>query len=363
MLEYVMYKDEPVIEIRDYICTVLNYMHTPISLRSMEITYDDIYHGWCETRALNISKTNAKSILAGYNLSQNNKYLIARKFHFATLTDCFWIKEADECINWNDVSFFKNPYDTEVTDTALTGKQHLFSQKLLSPEISTLGVAAKSWVWEGQDLYLFKVGVREVAASLILDALGVEHVHYEFVSANELARVVKDQDRLQKILQNNERIVKCKCLTSELYSICTWEDFRVYQAYHDIDEFEALKPYITSVYKMNIADFILGNSDRHEGNWGFFVDNESGEIVGLHPLMDHDHAFSLDPTLLCQPFDSEITLHDAAIEAIKKVSLNLNAVLQMKKPEYISNLQWNGVLDRVVELKEAAAVNPIKISL
>ena len=218
-------------------------------------------------------------------------------------------------------------------------------------------------MWEGTDLYLFKVGAREVAASLILDALDIEHVQYDFVSNDELANVITDQGRLQKILKDKERIVKCKCITSERYSICTWENFRVYQAYHDVDEFEALKPYISSVYKMNIADFVLGNSDRHEGNWGFFVDNESGEIVGLHPLMDHDHAFSLDPTLLCQPFDSEITLHDAAMEAIMKVSVNLDAVLCMRKPECISDLQWNGVIERVTELKKVIADNPMKISL
>ena len=77
---------------------------------------------------------------------------------------------------------------------------------------------------------------------------------------------------------------KCKCLTNENISLCTWEDFRVYQAYHDIDEFDALKPWMKHVHQMNVADYILGNSDRHEGNWGFLIDNETGEKSFTWPI-------------------------------------------------------------------------------
>lgn len=44
-------------------------------------------------------------------------------------------------------------------------------------------------------------------------------------------------------------------------------------------------------YKMQIADYVLGNEDRHGANFGFFMDNRSGKLMGLYPLMDHDHAF------------------------------------------------------------------------
>lgn len=47
-------------------------------------------------------------------------------------------------------------------------------------------------------------------------------------------------------------------------------------------------------YKVQIADYILGNEDRHGANFGFFMDNRSRKLQGLYPLMDHDHAFSED---------------------------------------------------------------------
>ena len=49
-----------------------------------------------------------------------------------------------------------------------------------------------------------------------------------------------------------------------------------------------------------IVDYILGNEDRHGANFGFFMENESGKLLGLYPLMDHDHAFSEEETILSQ---------------------------------------------------------------
>ena len=103
---------------------------------------------------------------------------------------------------------------------------------------------------------------------------------------------------------------------------------------------------------MNIVDYVLGNSDRHEGNWGFFVDNESGELLGTHPLMDFDHAFS-NGELLCQPFDSEISLKKAAMEGISRISVPVERIQDMNRPESITENQWKGVLSRVNDLISA----------
>ena len=46
-----------------------------------------------------------------------------------------------------------------------------------------------------------------------------------------------------------------------------------------------------SYYEMQIADYILNNSDRHVGNWGFYFDIEENKLQRMYPLMDHDHSF------------------------------------------------------------------------
>ena len=104
---YIMLKEQPVLEIDNYTCRILDYAHLPYSLRYRDVNYDDVMHGWTEARTMSIGKTNAKKLLAGLKISQSNPYLIARICHFASLTDCYWLKEETEDISWNDVNLFK----------------------------------------------------------------------------------------------------------------------------------------------------------------------------------------------------------------------------------------------------------------
>ena len=45
--------------------------------------------------------------------------------------------------------------------------------------------------------------------------------------------------------------------------------------------------FLDRFYEMLVFDSVICNVDRHLGNFGFFVDNKSFEIVGVAPLFDH----------------------------------------------------------------------------
>ena len=80
---YIMLKDIPVLEIENYRCKILNYELLPISLRYLDVNYDDVMHGWTENRTMNIGRTNAKKLLAGFHLSQDISFC----FPFRLLLD------------------------------------------------------------------------------------------------------------------------------------------------------------------------------------------------------------------------------------------------------------------------------------
>lgn len=159
----IMLKDIPVLAIENYNCKILNYGLLPISLRYPDVNYDDVMHGWTENRTMNIGKTNAKKLLAGFRMSQSNPYMIARLFHFASLSDCYWLKAEGEELTWEQVSLFRNTLEKAVTATALLGVNHSFrslAQKIHTPEFTAQGIAAKAWIREEDGLYLYKVGKR-----------------------------------------------------------------------------------------------------------------------------------------------------------------------------------------------------------
>lgn len=351
-----MLKDIPVLEIDQYVCRILNYDLLPISLRYSDVNFDDVMHGWTENRTMNIGKTNAKKILAGFKISQSNPYLIAKLFHFTSLSDCYWTKEEEENITWNDVSLFQNELEQTVTATALFGSYHPFpsiTSKIHTPELTAQGMAAKAWIRETDGLYLYKIGKKELAASNILDTLNVPHVAYTPADDSVLHKIAS-KERLQKIKDAKEEIVKCKIISSEQLALVPWEDFQMYCAYHDMDEFEYIRQYDPdSYYTMQIVDYILGNEDRHGANFGFFMDNQTGKLLHLYPLMDHDHAFSNDKDIPSQTSEMDCTLFEAARDACKHIHIPFHLVANMKKPIQISDEDWAHVLSRCNRLLNA----------
>ena len=352
---YIMLKDIPVLEIENYRCKILNYELLPISLRYPDVNYDDVMHGWTENRTMNIGRTNAKKLLAGFRLSQSNPYMVARLFHFASLSDCYWMKDAEEAFTWEQVSLFENPLEKAVTSTALLGTNrtfHTLEQRIHTPEFTAQGMAAKAWIREAEGLYLYKVGKKELPASRILDALTIPHVGYMEAENSGLEKIA-DRNHTDKIYKSGEKIVKCRIISSEETALVPWEDFQVYCSYHDKNEYDMVKKMdAANYYKMQIADYVLGNEDRHGANFGFYMDNRSGKLLGLYPLMDHDHAFSEDEGIPSQSSEQDETLQQAAYEAINHAEVSFDNVLGMEKPEDLDDAQWNAVLQRCGELHQ-----------
>ena len=80
-----------------------------------------------------------------------------------------------------------------------------------------------------------------------------------------------------------------------------------------------------SYHMMNIIDYLIGNTDRHWGNWGFWVDNKTNKVLKLHPLMDYNKAFlSYDKIsgARCQTADKPKSKQQAAEKAVRAVGLN-----------------------------------------
>lgn len=213
-------------------------------------------------------------------------------------------------------------------------------------------MAAKAWIRDAEGLCLYKVGKKELPASRILDALKIPHVSYSQAEEEKL-KAVADQPHIDKIYNSGEKIVKCRIISSEEMAIVPWEDFQVYCERHNKNEYDLVKQIDSAnYYKMQVADYILGNEDRHGGNFGFFMDNRNGNISGLYPLMDHDHAFSDEEDIPSQTSEEDETLRQAAYKAIGHVKLDFDKIMEMERPEDLEEKQWETVLKRCRKLKE-----------
>ncbi len=280
----VMHQDKPLFDVNEKEGITHVYEENkhllPFSLRAKnEIKYND-YYKWASNRTLSIARENAKAILKSCELSQTDRYEIARNSRLLSVDDCFWIKEKpDE--KWEDFDVRKIPISESLSVIALYGSYVSLRGDITTPETCNNGSFPQCWKKQPDgNLYLYKKSKnnyeseKEVLASHILDLMGVEHVRYRMDSTY------------------GEQICCCKCMTNE-QSRVTYDEFMDYCSDKGISPMNYLDEYHTEqLSHMFIVDYLISNVDRHMNNWGLYFDNETGEITGIHPLFDHNMAFS-----------------------------------------------------------------------
>lgn len=291
---------------------------------------------WLANRVLLLSRANAKWIYNLFRFEQvgtdEQRVKIAMTCRSASVSDPYWLKfEEDKDISWSRVDVRRNPLNEVVAQVALHGKSLTLQGSLITPELTTNGAYAKAWRRHLDGLlWLYKAGANgntesriEVMCSGLLDKMNVEHVHYE---------AGKDEDTY---------VCMCPCMTTDTKAILTGMEFISYCNVNGMDpEEEMLRIDGESIYKMWIVDFLISNRDRHGQNWGFFYDTETMDILGCHPLFDHNNAFDIDYMRdMDAPYQfGEMTIKQAAVKAMGKVDFHFTAPIS--REDFITERQY-----------------------
>ena len=281
------------------------------------------FYAWCSSRVLTLDRKYAKEIMNNIGAIQSptdkDRTMIAISYRALTLMDVFWIRTKDDKKTFSEISLYNHSLSDAFVDVSLRGKNLTLENAELLPEqdpaadVGTPGVAPKAWIRRKGKFYLLKDGNErdvnaELLASKIIDCFDINHVSYEESYFNET------------------RVSKCKLITSEEQSIVPMEFIEIYCVNRDIDRMEfILKKDAYSYYMMNIIDYLIGNTDRHWGNWGFFVDNKTNKLLKLHSLMDYNKAFLSYEKLSgarSQTSEKPQSQQQAAEEAVKIIGLN-----------------------------------------
>ena len=278
---------------------------------------------WCSSRLLTLDRKYAKEIINSIGAKQTrtdkDRAEIAISYHGLSLTDVFWIRGKGERISFSEISLYRHSLSDAFVDISLRGRNitarnaELIDPRDAAGDIGTSGMAPKAWVREKDGFYLLKDGDErdvkaELTASKIVGCFRVSHVSY-YPATFE-----------------GTPVSKCRIITSEDVGIVPFESIDVFCINRDRNSYRyVLSKDAYSYYMMNVIDYLIGNTDRHWGNWGFFVDNETNRPIGLHPLMDYNKAFTAYEGVdgaRCQTTEGIMSQKEAAIEAVRKVGLN-----------------------------------------
>ena len=151
-----------------------------------------------------------------------------------------------------------------------------------------------------------------------------------------------DQVHYEPFEYDGQKVSASPLMTSKVYSIVPMEHVEIYAANHNTDLYALIRRYDLRGYcMMNSIDYLVGNTDRHWGNWGFLVDNRTNRPLRLFPLMDFNKAFQAYDTIegsRCLTSSQPMSQMDAALEAVRRIGLNQKE--DIKKEWFSDPAQW-----------------------
>lgn len=357
----VMHGENPVCKISTQgSCTIYNEAFLPYQLyleegEDIDTRVNNVtnFYYWCATRVLTLDRQFAKQILNSIGVVQavtdKDRAAIALSYHCLTLTDIYWVRREGEGVTFAEINLYDNHMENAFVDISLRGKQMTVQNAhLVADDASTQGVFPKAWIRGRDGFWLLKDGgeqavQNELLASRICQCFDCRQVVYE------------------PYMWEDVLVSRSKLIASREYSLASREAFEIYAQNQGIQPMEyILKLDAYSYYMMNILDYLIGNTDRHWGNWGFFIDNQRNQPIRLYDLMDFNQSFLSYDTIEgagCQtmPAGQKISQQEAAAQAVLQIGWNQNAKIReewfegrredydmlQKRMQYLKNLAEN----------------------
>ena len=246
---------------------------------------------WLKHRVIPKNRAYVDALLAKTGLSANRPLGIIAVCKGLSLNDCYWVDSAENETTFAKVNLYDNRFSNVLASIAFTGygssvRSSLFS----SPEFSTNGMLPKCWRRIDGKIYLYKGGTSgfsntgfepysELYAYQVAKTMGINAIRYT---------LTKD---LKKSLCS-----KCELFTSKEYSYMPIGQIVRKGNIEAIREYYQTlgQPFVDALEDMIVFDAVICNVDRHFGNFGVLVNNETNQIEKPAPLFDHGNSlFSL----------------------------------------------------------------------
>ena len=238
---------------------------------------------WLEKRTIPRNRAYVSNFLARLGLNEKDTKGIIDICQGLSLNDCYWIVQENCKDKFADKNLYTNSFNTNIASIAFTGYgSYVRSSFRSSPEFTTNGMLAKSWRRIKGKVLLYKSGTEGFANS------GLEP--YSEYYASQVAKTME----LHYVEYGLSKWKGKLCSTCELFTSLD-KSFIPIGRLVKTGGIEAIRNYYQSLGEnfyqefidMLVFDAVILNEDRHFGNFGLLIDNQTNKIIAPEPIFDN----------------------------------------------------------------------------
>ena len=261
---------------------ILNEKHIPIG-------FDNI-KSWWKSRSIPNNRQGFKEFCV--RLGKIKAEELALKSFGLSLSDCYWVKPERSELRWKDVNFFQNEFSEDIGN-ALFGSPLALSS-LVSPDNTSDGWLKKRWIIKNGERILIKGGSGESQQEPFNEVLATEISKRLLLDCVEYSVIEKEWDYYSLCKdfasENIEFVPASRIYSLKNYTLGLWEKYTHFKATCKLVGIDIEKNVEENVEKnlcgMVLLDYIMANTDRHFGNFGFLRKADTLEWISLSPIFD-----------------------------------------------------------------------------
>lgn len=262
--------------------------------------FDHVPYSAREDNGISLKKLNRWFIwrgIPGYRVSLNrlldrlevdNPKELLNEYFALSVSDHYWLKEENDPVTYESISFFKHSYDADGFGKAMFSMTDVYADEsaLKTPNNTLAGYQKKAWFQREGHLYLYKGGTFPIQ---------LEPVHERL--AYEIARRLNiDAVEYTTSIYENQIVSICPNMLDENHDLLPSDQvlslgepqkdkFEYYQ-YLDILKMMGIENSEKAMDDLIVLDFIMMNTDRHYQNLGVIINCETMKWEKIAPVFD-----------------------------------------------------------------------------
>lgn len=225
------------------------------------------------------------------NLGVKNKDCLLNKAYGLSLSDQYWMNPVEMSLDWNDINFFDNDFNSRDFIEATFENKVLDTKHVdfFSPNNTSDGMLKKAWIVEQGKRYLLKCSFKqkalepfnEVLAVMVCRAIGLHYVPYTIEIRNKMAL-----SKCECFINKDTELISAYAILKYYGIDYNGEYENIFEKYIEVLEDNGIDHPLEKIQKMFILDYIIVNQDRHLGNFGVIRNVETLEWVDIAPNFD-----------------------------------------------------------------------------